>query len=159
MLTSPLFQSELGFNPAVIADTYSDDNTITLHNGDSRTFLKTIPNGAISLVITSPPYNIGKSYERRQGITAYLAEQEVVISELVRVLNDQGSICWQTGNYVDDGRCFPLTFITTPSLKSTACNYAIGLFGTLSMVCTHQKDFLVAMKPSCGLPRLTTIHS
>jgi len=117
MLTSPLFQSELGFNPAVIADTYSDDNTITLHNGDSRTFLKTIPNGAISLVITSPPYNIGKSYERRQDITAYLAEQEGVISELVRVLNDQGSMCWQTGNYVDDGEVFPLDIYYYPIFK------------------------------------------
>src|SRR5713101_9225126 len=117
MLTSPLFQSEFGFNPAVIADTYSDDNTITLHNGDSRTFLKTIPNGAISLVITSPPYNIGKSYERRQGITAYLAEQEEVISELVRILDDRGSICWQTGNYVDDGEVFPLDIYYYPIFK------------------------------------------
>ncbi len=117
MLTSPLFQSELGFNPVVIADNYSDDNTITLHNGDSRTFLKTIPNGAISLVITSPPYNIGKSYEHRQDITAYLAEQEGVISELVRVLNDQGSICWQTGNYVDDGEMFPLDIYYYPIFK------------------------------------------
>ncbi len=117
MLTSPLFQSELGFNPVVIADTYSDDNTITLHNGDSRTFLKTIPNGAISLVITSPPYNIGKSYERRQDITAYLTEQEGVISELVRVLNDQGSMCWQTGNYVDDGEVFPLDIYYYPIFK------------------------------------------
>jgi len=117
MLTSPLFQSEFGFNPLVIADTYSDDNTITLHNSDSRTFLKTIPNGAISLVITSPPYNIGKSYERRQDITAYLAEQAAVISELVRVLNDQGSICWQTGNYVDDGEVFPLDIYYYPLFK------------------------------------------
>ena len=70
--------------------------------------MKTIPDGAISLVITSPPYNIGKSYELKQDITAYLAEQEVVISELVRMLNDKGSICWQTGNYIDDGEVFPL---------------------------------------------------
>src|SRR5258708_24706323 len=98
MLTSPLFQSELGFNPVVIADTYSDDNTITLHNGDSRTFLKTVSDGAISLVITSPPYNIVKSYLRRQDIAAYLAEQEEAISELVRILHTRGSMSWQTGN-------------------------------------------------------------
>src|SRR5258708_9860068 len=86
MLTSPLFQSELGFNPVVIADTYSDDNTITLHNGDSRTFLKTVSDGAISLVITSPPYNIVKSYERRLVIAPYLAEKEIVFSEIVRIM-------------------------------------------------------------------------
>ncbi len=117
MLTFSLFQSASGFNPIDIADAYSDDSLITLHNGDSRIFLKTIPDGAISLVITSPPYNIGKSYERKQGITAYLAEQEEVISELVRILDDQGSICWQTGNYVDDGEVFPLDIYYYPIFK------------------------------------------
>src|SRR6266852_5207515 len=57
------------------------------------------------------------------------------------------------------GRYSLLTSTTIPSLKSTACNYAIELFGTLSTVCMHQKDFLAAMKPSCGLPKRTTIHS
>ena len=108
MMKFSLFQSASDFHPVVIADTYGDDNIITLHKGDSRTFLRTLPDGAIALVITSPPYNIGKSYERRQNITAYLAEQEEVISELVRVLEDSGSICWQTGNYVDEGEVFPL---------------------------------------------------
>jgi len=81
---------------------------VTLHQGDAQPFLQTIPDNTISLVITSPPYNIGKVYERKQDIMTYLAEQETVIRELVRVLNSSGSICWQTGNYVDDGEVFPL---------------------------------------------------
>lgn len=107
MLASSLFQSATEFASS-IKDDYSNSNIVTLHQGDSRTFLKTIPDEAISLVITSPPYNVGKSYERKQNISAYLAEQEVVISELVRILERKGSICWQTGNYVDDGEVFPL---------------------------------------------------
>ena len=79
--------------------------------------MKTIPDGAISLVVTSPPYNIGKVYERRQGIAAYLAEQEIVIGELVRLLAEQGSICWQTGNYVDEGEVFPLDIYYYPIFK------------------------------------------
>jgi adenine-specific DNA-methyltransferase len=108
MMSSSLFQAASDFNPIVIMEDYNDSNVVTMHQGDSRTFLKTISDSAISLVITSPPYNIGKSYELKQDITAYLAEQEVVISELVRMLNDKGSICWQTGNYIDDGEVFPL---------------------------------------------------
>jgi adenine-specific DNA-methyltransferase len=108
MMPSPLFQSSTDLNLVAIADNYSDRNNITLHHGDSQTFLKTIPESAISLVVTSPPYNIGKSYERQQDIAAYLAEQEAVISELVRILDERGSICWQTGNYVDEGEVFPL---------------------------------------------------
>ncbi len=108
MSISPLFQPMLGFDPPAIANSYRADNVITLHHGESQTFLKTIPDETVSLVVTSPPYNIGKSYERRQDIAAYLTEQETVIHELVRVLTEQGSICWQTGNYVDEGEVFPL---------------------------------------------------
>ena len=117
MMSSSLFQSASDFNPVSISDSYNDSNIVTLHQGDSRTFLKTIPDGAISLVVTSPPYNIGKVYERRQGIAAYLAEQEIVIVELARLLAEQGSICWQTGNYVDDGEVFPLDIYYYPLFK------------------------------------------
>jgi len=117
MISSSLFQSAPDFNPVSISDNYSDSNIVTLHQGDSRTFLKTIPDGTISLVITSPPYNIGKVYERKQDISAYLAEQEIVIGELVRLLSNQGSICWQTGNYVDDGEVFPLDIYYYPIFK------------------------------------------
>jgi adenine-specific DNA-methyltransferase len=108
MATSSLFQSTADFDPLIIAERYSDSNAVTLHHGDSQTFLKTIPDEAISLVVTSPPYNIGKSYERKQDIDLYLAEQAKLIHELVRTLSMKGSICWQTGNYVDEGEVFPL---------------------------------------------------
>lgn len=108
MMFSPLFQSTTDVYPFEIMDDYDETNAVTLHHGDSQTFLKTIPNESVALVVTSPPYNIGKVYERKQDITAYLAEQEMVIRELVRVLTNEGSICWQTGNFVDDGEVFPL---------------------------------------------------
>src|SRR5712691_3584359 len=107
-MISPLFQSTSDFHPVVIENKYDNNNFITLYQGDSRTFLKTIPDGSISLVVTSPPYNIGKSYESKQVIATYLSEQEPIIRELVRTLSNQGSICWQTGNYIDEGEVFPL---------------------------------------------------
>lgn len=117
MITTRLFHSSSQFDFLDIKDDYHDNNTVTLHNGEALTFLETIPDEAISLVVTSPPYNIGKSYERKQNIMAYLAEQEVIIQELVRVLSMQGSICWQTGNYVDDGEVFPLDIYFYPIFK------------------------------------------
>lgn len=116
-MINSLFQSVSSIDPISIQEMYHDDNMITLHQGDSRTFLKTIPENTISLVVTSPPYNIGKAYERRQNISAYLAEQEIVITELVRILADRGSICWQTGNYVDEGEVFPLDIYYYPLFK------------------------------------------
>jgi len=37
-----------------------------------------------------------------------------VIAECVRVLSDSGSICWQVGNYVDDGAIIPLDSLLYP---------------------------------------------
>ncbi|MGD0723271.1 MAG: site-specific DNA-methyltransferase, partial [Roseiarcus sp.] len=69
---------------------------------------------SMKLVVTSPPYNIGKSYERRTGLGAYLAEQAEVIAECVRLLHARGSICWQVGNHVQNGEVFPLDVLLYP---------------------------------------------
>ncbi|MBR0149862.1 MAG: site-specific DNA-methyltransferase [Synergistaceae bacterium] len=75
---------------------------------DALEFSRKIPGESVKLVMTSPPYNIGKSYETRREIGEYIADFEPLISELVRVLRDDGSLCWQVGNFVDDGEIFPL---------------------------------------------------
>src|SRR5690349_13213190 len=91
-----------------IADRFVQDQPITVHTGEARAFLQTLPPGVAQLIVTSPPYNIGKAYEARRSIGQYLDEQASVIDELIRVLRDGGSICWQVGNHVDDGEVFPL---------------------------------------------------
>lgn len=83
----------------------SKDQTIL---GDTYETLKTFDAQIFDLIITSPPYNIGKEYETKQSIEGYLEQQESVVKELIRVLTDQGSICWQVGNYIDKGEIFPL---------------------------------------------------
>ncbi|HEX5399587.1 MAG TPA: DNA methyltransferase [Verrucomicrobiae bacterium] len=82
--------------------------------GDCRKMLQKIPDGAIQLVVTSPPYNLGKEYECNLHLEDYVSQQSQVISECVRVLADGGSICWQTGNYVDDGAIIPLDTLLYP---------------------------------------------
>ena len=76
--------------------------------GDAKEVLKDIEPGRFDLIITSPPYNIGKAYETKSSIEQYLETQEFIIELLVKVLSEKGSICWQVGNYVDKGEIFPL---------------------------------------------------
>lgn len=71
-----------------------------LHEGDCGALLTEIPAESIQLVVTSPPYNLGKEYERRQSVETYVEHQRRIIAECVRVLKPEGSICWQVGNYV-----------------------------------------------------------
>jgi len=101
-----IFSSEKEFRR--ISSKFSEESRIILHLGDSCGFLKTITSGIINLVVTSPPYNIGKEYETRNMIDKYLEQQEKVIEELIRVLDINGSICWQVGNYIENGEVFPL---------------------------------------------------
>jgi DNA modification methylase len=77
-------------------------------NGDCLSTLTGIDNKKFDLIITSPPYNVGKSYEVKTSIEKYLETQEEIIKELVRVLSDKGNLCWQVGNYVDKGEIYPL---------------------------------------------------
>ena len=81
-----------------------------LIHSDVLEALQTIPDESVDLVVSSPPYNIKKSYERDQQLTLdeYLVWQGEVIKELERVLKIGGSICWQTGTYVDRGGLIPL---------------------------------------------------
>ena len=88
---------------------YQANSDVVLYHGDRLDFMTTIPNQSVKLVVTSPPYNIGKEYEKRKDLEPYLADQEETIKESIRILKDDGSICWQVGNHIaKDGEVFPL---------------------------------------------------
>jgi adenine-specific DNA-methyltransferase len=96
------------FGEPPIADHFQENAPIVLHLGDASAFTATLPDQCVELIITSPPYNLGKDYERRVSLETYLALQTPIIADLVRVLSPTGSLCWQVGNYVEDGEVFPL---------------------------------------------------
>ncbi len=81
-----------------VSDTYQANMDVVLFNGDCSDLLKDIPSNSVDLVITSPPYNIGKKYEKKTSLASYLKDMEPVIAELVRVIAGTGSLCWQVGN-------------------------------------------------------------
>jgi adenine-specific DNA-methyltransferase len=91
-----------------ISDIFSESEHIVICPGDCLRLLKTIPDESIQLIVTSPPYNIGKEYEKKLKLRAYLDQQMTVINECVRTLSPCGSICWQVGNYVESGSIVPL---------------------------------------------------
>ena len=72
-------------------------------NADCYKSMKDISRNSVQLVITSPPYNIGKEYEKKISFSNYLKDQEKILRECVRILKDEGSICWQVGTYVKKG--------------------------------------------------------
>ena len=103
--TLPLFKS-----PEIV-DNFDLEHRIVLHCGDTLDFLKILPDETAKLIITSPPYNLGKQYESKTQIELYLDFQDQVINQLVRVLRPDGSICWQVGNFVENSEVFPLDIL------------------------------------------------
>jgi adenine-specific DNA-methyltransferase len=102
----PLFASS-----KQIESQFRPDADVVLYQGDVNDFVATLPDNSIVLIITSPPYNLGKDYEDRVSIGKYLEAQAQLIGQLYRVLREDGSLCWQVGNFVQDGEVYPLDIL------------------------------------------------
>ncbi|WP_217999983.1 DNA-methyltransferase [Janibacter anophelis] len=89
----------------------------SIHDGDCLEWLKGIPDESVDLIVSSPPYNIGKEYESRRALKVYLEEQAEVLSECARVLKSTGSIFWQVGAYANNGSLVPLDVRFFPILE------------------------------------------
>jgi adenine-specific DNA-methyltransferase len=87
---------------------------VVYYNGDCRDLLEKIPDKSVRLVLTSPPYNLGKEYERKMKLDDYLVEQDQVISKCIAKVADNGSICWEVGNYVENSHIVPLDVLLYP---------------------------------------------
>lgn len=97
-----------------IEEKFSPHSRLVMLHDDTERAVKELPTGVFSLIITSPPYNIGKVYEQATTLDAYLKWQTCVIEGLVPLLKPGGSLCWQVGNYVEDGEVFPLDIFFYP---------------------------------------------
>jgi len=111
---------------------YSEKSTVTLFPGDCLALLQKIPAGAAQLVLTSPPYNVGKSYELSQTLEQYLQAQRQVIAQCIRITAEGGSICWQVGHHVN-GCCqvIPLDIILHPLFAEHVLSIVIRLSNML----------------------------
>ncbi|MBN9091124.1 MAG: site-specific DNA-methyltransferase [Reyranella sp.] len=87
-------------------------------HGPVEDMLKALPDEHLfDLVVSSPPYNIGKEYETRRALDEYLAWAEPILEAIVSRLRPGGSLCWQVGNYVDNNEIFPLDIEFAPIFK------------------------------------------
>ncbi|NQU35433.1 MAG: site-specific DNA-methyltransferase [Bacteroidetes bacterium] len=80
-----------------------------------KTLEKTFPNEKIfDLVISSPPYNIGKEYETVITQEEYIEWQKHVIKRFLPFVKNTGAICWQVGSHVENNVLTPLDSLFIP---------------------------------------------
>lgn len=76
-----------------------------------------MPDRCIKLILTSPPYCIGKSYENKTKADEFIPALENILPDLIRVLRVGGSLCWQVGYHVTDGTVTPLDILIYNMMK------------------------------------------
>lgn len=91
---------------------FKESNNITVYNGDCIKLLKRLPDEAVDLIITSPPYCMGKAYEDpHNDIETFKKQHNDIFKSIYRVLKPGGSICWQVGYHVSEKCLVPLDYI------------------------------------------------
>ena len=95
------------------------DHDANMECKNNLEYVHTLADDSMNLIITSPPYNIGKTYEKHSSLDQYVADQAAVIAECVRVLSPTGSLCWQVGNHIaKDGEVIPLDMLLYSLFKN-----------------------------------------
>jgi len=93
---------------------FPSDLIWSIERQDNLEYMRSLDEGSMNLVATSPPYNIGKEYEKKADQDEYVKSQAAAIAEAVRVLAPGGSICWQVGNTLNNGAVMPLDILLYP---------------------------------------------
>ncbi len=78
-----------------------------------------IKDNTIDLIVSSPPYGIGKSYECFKTMERYQEWADTVVKALSKVCSLTGSICWQVGTYIDPKikEYLPLDYLYVPIFR------------------------------------------
>jgi adenine-specific DNA-methyltransferase len=84
---------------------------------DALRFLSDLPDNSVDLAVSSPPYFIGKAYDKSGSIGDFIALHEQLSHQLVRVIRPGGSICWQVGSHVRENVVVPLDALVYSSFS------------------------------------------
>ncbi len=114
-----------------------------IYLGDCRDLLPRLPDGCVDLIVSSPPYNLGKEYEAKRALEIYLDGQRGVLKQCARVLARSGSIFWQVGAFSDQGMLVPLDVRFFPILES------FGLIPRNRIIWARQHGLHARRKFSC----------
>lgn len=102
----------------VIQDTFTNDVRGVLFHGDCEKLLHRLPERSIDLVISSPPYCMGKDYEDTNDVDVFVESHRRILPLLVNALKEGGSLCWQIGFHAKAGIVTPLDYLVYDCLRA-----------------------------------------
>ena len=99
--------------------TWKRAQRFTIFPGDCADLIRSLPDESVDLVMTSPPYCIGKAYEDKTQAEDFVKNHNAILPEILRVTRVGGSICWQVGSHVHDNIVVPLDAIVYSSFSKS----------------------------------------
>lgn len=80
-----------------------------------ESFEKFETNDRYDLIVSSPPYGIGKTYENTSTIDQYRTWATGLVKRLAMLVSDHGAVVWNVGTHTQgDGEYFPLDVLYIP---------------------------------------------
>jgi adenine-specific DNA-methyltransferase len=75
---------------------------------DALSFLSRVEPHSVDLLISSPPYFMGKEYDTSMRVVDFIGIHDRLAPLLAKALKPGGNLCWQVGNHVSNGVVIPL---------------------------------------------------
>lgn len=89
-----------------------------IFNGDCLQLIKSLPESFVDLIVTSPPYCMGKEYDVSHDPEHFLKVHNDLLPEALRILKSGGSLCWQIGSHVRKNEVIPLDWLFYEAAKA-----------------------------------------
>ncbi len=101
------------------------NNNVKIYHGDSFKLLKKIPDNSVNMIISSPPYCMGKEYESlTDDEKSFIDKHKIILPEVVRILKKGGSLCWQIGYHVKNSEIIPLDILVYNIIMEFNSNFS-----------------------------------
>ena len=151
-MVNPLVTSTIDEIQSVLGKPAFSSHGVMLFHADALEAMECLPRGIIDLVVTSPPYNIGKEYETAMPLADYIDWSEKWIHQVYRLCKSHGTL-WLNLGYTevpDRGRAVPITYLLWDRIpfylvQEVVWNYGAGV-AAKKMFSPRNEKFLWLVK-------------
>jgi len=140
----------------VLGNPFYENTGFILYKGDSTTFLDKLANTdlKLDLVITSPPYNIGKEYEVPMPVKEYVTWCSHWMGQIYRIVKENG-VFWLNIGYLEvpkKGLCVPIPYLLWDKsdfylLQEIVWQYGAGVSAKLRLSPRNEKWLFYVKNP------------
>lgn len=97
----------------IVGKPYYENSNVLLYKMDCLEFMKKMNKPFIDLTVTSPPYNIGKEYEKVKSTEEYINWSQSWMEEIYRITKTNGAFWLNLGYFIvpQKGHAVPIPYL------------------------------------------------